>query len=145
MKPDLINKPPHYRGHPSGVECIELAENYGFCLGNAFKYLFRCGSKDAPEQDLRKARWYLERELAKREDILFRWFTGEDRWIPEYDGTHAENLVLKLEHRYAGHMCYAMRMIMVAAACPRGVECLDTAIDRINAMLRIIEHRKEVV
>lgn len=63
---DPVNHPPHYQ-HPSGVECIEIVEHLGFCLGNAIKYLFRAGKKDVSVQDLKKAAWYLEREIAHRE------------------------------------------------------------------------------
>jgi hypothetical protein len=38
----------------------------GFCLGNAMKYIWRADLKNGTE-DLRKAIWYLEREIAKRE------------------------------------------------------------------------------
>lgn len=63
---DLVNHPPHYQ-HPSGVECIEIVEHLGFCMGNAIKYLFRAGKKDVSEQDLRKSLWYLNREIAHRQ------------------------------------------------------------------------------
>jgi hypothetical protein len=59
---DPVAHPKHYTSHPSGVECIELAEHMGFRLGNAFKYVFRAGKKEATLQDLLKARFYLFRE-----------------------------------------------------------------------------------
>lgn len=62
---DAVSHPPHYLGHPSGVECIELTEQCGFCLGNAVKYLWRHAAKGNPEQDLSKALWYLDREIAR--------------------------------------------------------------------------------
>ena len=62
---DSIN-PTHYRQHPSGVECIQIAEHMGFCTGNAIKYIWRAGLKGAdPLEDLRKARWYIDREIAR--------------------------------------------------------------------------------
>lgn len=57
--------PEHYRRHPSGVECIEITEHFGFCLGNAIKYIWRADHKGGCE-DLAKAIWYLEREIARR-------------------------------------------------------------------------------
>jgi hypothetical protein len=36
---DAVNHPPHYTSHPSGVECIQVTEHMGFCLGNAVKYI----------------------------------------------------------------------------------------------------------
>ena len=60
---DAIN-PSHYKDHPSGIECIEITEHLDFCLGNAWKYLWRAGTKEGVpvEQDLEKALWYLKRE-----------------------------------------------------------------------------------
>lgn len=63
---DLVNHPPHYTAHPSGVECIQVTEHMGFCLGNAVKYIWRAGLKsDDPVTDLEKARWYIEREIKR--------------------------------------------------------------------------------
>src|SRR5581483_2936486 len=42
--PDMVNHPPHYTSHPSGVECIQVTEHMNFCLGNAIKYLWRADS-----------------------------------------------------------------------------------------------------
>lgn len=64
---DPVNHPRHYNTHPSGVECIQIVEHMGFCLGNAIKYLWRADEKGAPIEDLKKARWYIDREIARRE------------------------------------------------------------------------------
>ena len=63
---DPVNHPSHYTSHPSGVECIAITEHHGFCIGNAIKYLWRADMKGGLE-DLKKARWYIEREIAKRD------------------------------------------------------------------------------
>lgn len=65
--PDNVNHPRHYTSHPSGVECIQITEHMSFNLGNAIKYLWRADEKGAPLDDLRKAAWYINREIAKRE------------------------------------------------------------------------------
>lgn len=65
---DMVDHPPHYTAHVSGVECIDVVEHMGFNLGNAMKYLWRAEEKGAPLEDLRKARWYLNREISRRED-----------------------------------------------------------------------------
>ena len=64
---DPVNHPAHYTSHPSGIECITIAEHFNFCMGNALKYLWRAGLKDSTTrvQDLEKAIWYLKRELAR--------------------------------------------------------------------------------
>jgi hypothetical protein len=63
-KSDAIN-PPHYKAHPSGVECITVTEHMTFNLGNAVKYVWRAGQKGDLIEDLKKARWYLDREIAR--------------------------------------------------------------------------------
>lgn len=65
---DVVNHPKHYTKHPSGVECIQVTEYMNFCLGNAMKYIWRANDKhDSPLEDLRKAKWYIEREIARLE------------------------------------------------------------------------------
>lgn len=63
----LVNRPPHYTAHPSGVECITITEHMGFCLGNVLKYIWRADLKGRAIEDLYKARYYLDREIARRE------------------------------------------------------------------------------
>jgi len=66
---DMVNRPPHYTQHPSGVECIQITEHMNFCLGNATKYVWRAGLKsNNPIQDLEKAVWYINREIARLEN-----------------------------------------------------------------------------
>jgi hypothetical protein len=64
---DPVNHPPHYTSHPSGVECIQVAEHFNFCIGNAIKYLWRAGLKGEALEDLRKAAWYIDREINRLE------------------------------------------------------------------------------
>lgn len=65
MGVDILN-PFHYRSHPSGVECIQVTEHMNFNLGNAIKYIWRAGLKsNGIADDIRKAIWYLERELKR--------------------------------------------------------------------------------
>jgi hypothetical protein len=65
---DMVNHPPHYTSHPSGVECIQITEHMGFCLGNALKYIWRANLKNNAIEDLEKAVFYLNREIAKRKN-----------------------------------------------------------------------------
>jgi len=67
-KNDAVNHPRHYTQHPSGVECIEITEHFNFCVGNAIKYLWRAGLKNSALEDLEKARWYVDREIARLKD-----------------------------------------------------------------------------
>jgi hypothetical protein len=67
---DLVNHPPHYTAHPSGVECIQVTEHMNFCLGNAVKYIWRADLKGDAIEDLKKAVWYVNREIERREKAL---------------------------------------------------------------------------
>jgi len=63
---DAVNHPQHYTAHPSGIEAIQVTEHFNFCIGNAIKYLWRADAKGNALEDLRKARWYIEREIERR-------------------------------------------------------------------------------
>ena len=60
---DAVNHPKHYTEHPSGVECIEIAQHFNFNLGNVVKYVWRAALKGDSVEDLRKAVKYLEFEI----------------------------------------------------------------------------------
>jgi hypothetical protein len=63
---DPIYHPKHYTEHPSGVECVTIAEAFNFNLGNCIKYIWRAGLKtEDPVEDLKKAAWYIKREIEK--------------------------------------------------------------------------------
>lgn len=68
---DSVNHPSHYaEGWSNGAEVIDITENLNFNRGNAVKYIARAGRKDAMEliKDLKKARWYIDRELKRLGD-----------------------------------------------------------------------------
>jgi hypothetical protein len=60
---DMVNSPPHYTA--GGVETIDFIEAKGlnYNLGNAVKYITRAGLKGDRVEDLKKAKWYIEREI----------------------------------------------------------------------------------
>ena len=62
---DKVNHPGHY--NTGTIEVIEVIEDWklNFNLGNAIKYIGRCEHKNNKEEDIKKAIWYLERELKK--------------------------------------------------------------------------------
>lgn len=68
MSDDFVNNPPHYTAHPSGVECIQITEHMCFCLGNAVKYIWRADLKGNAIEDLKKARFYIDREIERRKN-----------------------------------------------------------------------------
>lgn len=63
---DMVNHPQHYQ---HGIEPIEFIEshNLNFNLGNAVKYIARAPYKGKELEDLKKAKWYLEREIKKHD------------------------------------------------------------------------------
>jgi hypothetical protein len=69
---DVVNSPPHYKS--GGIEAIEGIEASmgpeayaGYLKGNIMKYMWRYERKGKPVEDLKKARWYLDRLIQKVE------------------------------------------------------------------------------
>lgn len=71
---DDVNYPQHY--NEGGIEAIDAIkasmsslEFKGYLKGNALKYMWRYTYKDKPVEDLRKAKWYLEKLIESNENI----------------------------------------------------------------------------
>ena len=68
---EKVDHPSHYNA--GKIEVIDFIEdqNLNFHLGNAVKYISRAGKKDPKKfrEDLEKAIWYLNRELAKNSEV----------------------------------------------------------------------------
>jgi hypothetical protein len=71
---DMVNQPPHYTA--GGIETIDYLqaklsqeEFTGYCRGNVLKYISRCGLKGEGVEDLKKARWYLDRLIGRLEAV----------------------------------------------------------------------------
>ena len=69
---DNVTHPSHYT--TGGIECIDAMKSsmtseafLGYLKGNIQKYLWRYEKKLAPAEDLKKARWYLDRLIAEVE------------------------------------------------------------------------------
>lgn len=90
---DPIDHPPHYGGKDNPYEAIKVIEAWGlgFCLGNALKYIARAGKKTTDRtKDLRKAMWYLNREIGRDDqteaDEPFGWFVPDKTSMPDHQG-----------------------------------------------------------
>ena len=67
---DMVNSPPHYQTE-SGLEAIDVIKAFfwtNYNLGQVFKYIARTGKKWDDLEDLKKARWYLDKEIEWREE-----------------------------------------------------------------------------
>lgn len=63
---NAVYSPKHYTSHPSGIECITIAEHFPFNVGNAVKYCWRAGLKTEEKvEDYEKAIFYLKREISR--------------------------------------------------------------------------------
>lgn len=67
MADSVVNHPNHYN---QGIEAIDVIESWGlnFSLGNCIKYVLRAPYKGKELEDLKKARWYLDREIQRIEN-----------------------------------------------------------------------------
>jgi Protein of unknwon function (DUF3310) len=74
IKMDNVNHPPHYNNSKAHceckrrIECIDITRHFNFNLGNAIKYIWRCDLKEESIEQLKKAIWYLNDEIARREE-----------------------------------------------------------------------------
>lgn len=62
---DMVKHPPHYTQHPSGIECVTIAEHFPFNIGDVIKYVWRSSYKGCTIEDLEKARQYLDFEIKR--------------------------------------------------------------------------------
>ncbi len=76
---DIINAPSHYT--MAEIEPIDFIEAHrlNFNRGNVIKYVTRAPWKGSELADLKKARFYLDREIAKLEDAAFDDVSNEQR------------------------------------------------------------------
>ncbi len=70
---EKVNHPAHYGGSDDPYETIKVIEawNLGFHLGNVLKYISRAEKKGSVVEDLKKARWYLDR--------MIQWMESDGR------------------------------------------------------------------
>lgn len=66
---DMVNHPPHYTSHPSGIECIEIARHLTGDWFNAFKYVFRADLKNG-RQDIEKSIFYIKDSISHNISIF---------------------------------------------------------------------------
>jgi len=59
----MVQHPPHYTF--GSIEVIDVIEGWGlpFHIANAVKYVARCDKKGKKLEDLKKAKWYIDRYL----------------------------------------------------------------------------------
>ena len=92
-KVDNVNHPKHYTSDECGVEAIELTSLLPNCIGNALKYVWRCGKKDDSNQELKKSLWYvnysIDNDLPSTIDDLS-------------DTPHFEDLIKKVKSSWVG-------------------------------------------
>ena len=71
LSEEMVDHPAHYGGENDPYEAIKVIEAWklNFNLGNTVKYINRAPRKGTLVQDLKKARWYLDREIANLEGV----------------------------------------------------------------------------
>jgi hypothetical protein len=129
---DPIN-PNHYTSHPSGIQCVEISKHLSGCLAQAFQYVWRCGQKDDPIQDLKKAIWFIDTEI----DIS----TSDKQTVTNILAIEEPlNLVTKYEHGLKKDaLCYIARANILNA--PR-FTLLCKAGHAINQLIKDYEAQK---
>jgi hypothetical protein len=133
---DPVHKPKHYNSHPSGFQCIEVAEPFGFCLGNTIKYLWRAEIKGNHLEDLQKARWYLAREIVLSQTPARR---------PYRDPHPLDISASKISRHFPRVITAVFDHLWVARTSPHplwnlqeALGCLDLAIEQTEKATRVV-------
>ena len=138
---ETINHPEHYNRHPSGIECIDYVENMSFNLGNAVKYLWRATLKGKPAEDLKKARWYCQREIERRKGLVLRGIVV-DTYTPHTMEVRAQKIIASESSAWATHAHVAFFQAHQAAL---DIKPLYDAIVYIDSMLSALPMYEKVV
>jgi hypothetical protein len=125
MLDDAIN-PSHYKSHPSGVQCIDISKHLSGCLAQAFQYVWQCGQKDNPIQDLDKAIWFIRAEMSI------------DEWVHGAVWCTQKNLAYVLAHEVDNNRFTALASIVT------GNSSSDFRTTRLLGAIRAIEELKAV-
>jgi Protein of unknwon function (DUF3310) len=97
---DSVNHPAHYGGEANVYEAIKVIEAWrlGFCLGNAVKYIARAGKKGDEIEDLRKALWYLQREIDRHVGVRDRLIGLTEQVIRGRQEAEVNELLQRYQH-----------------------------------------------
>lgn len=129
---DRVNHPTHYNNHPSGVEAIDVCEHLTFNIGNAVKYVMRHAYKGSSIEDLKKARWYIERELA-RENRTSHVFNPK---MNKYDNNLLENIrkIIEVEpNEIVNHFFFRLSRIVMGHEVDSHLIIMMEAMDQLIA------------
>ena len=137
MNHDPVNHPTHYCSHLSGIEAITITREMSFNVGNAFKYLYRCDKKENMVQDIKKAIWYIEDEIKRREGFRWKFLRENPFYRSCVDGTAPIKAILAWEDRFGGHMCWTLDNLYCAHALPRSVGSLKSALATCKYILKV--------
>ena len=98
---DIINHPAHY--NRSSIEPINVIEKWdlNFNLGNVIKYVERAGYKDPSKtiEDLKKARWYLDREIKRLNKSQIQSMSAQDKKLVDNSYTLCNGCEKVLEEK----------------------------------------------
>lgn len=142
MNYNPVTRPQHYLQHSSGVEPILICEHMNFCVGNAFKYLYRCTEKGYTLNDLKKAQWYIRREHNRRFGRWFQWLWENENYDAFFDGDESIRRVLENENRYSGWMKQALERLYTASIQKNGILALERAEQCVDRMIQVQESRE---
>ena len=104
---DPINNPSHYAAGRK-YETIDVIEDWelSYRLGNSVKYISRAGRKDPAKtiEDLKKAKWYLEREIASLEGAQTPYSFAYEDVLEDYAACAAEGYDFHLDYGNHGNI-----------------------------------------
>ena len=149
---EKINHPKHYDKHPARIECIDVIEPFCFNLGSVIKYVWRAGLKPGEDDldDLRKAEWYIKREIQRREyerlvspkpkpqiaaNAVIDAITGQPEPEPAFDAEKVKRLIVSIRSIVNYRIFEDGWNDNMINICELSADCTNRANDDIDALL----------
>lgn len=135
---NAVNHPKHYTSHPSGIEAIDVCGWMKYNTGCAFKYLYRLDKKWDSMEDLKKTRWYINREgyqsfegfvdygyytVSEANKMFNTWIADKNTWLSGNNVTNDK--ILKIVGKSPGNIEKAICFIYLADVTDRHDPMID--------------------
>lgn len=135
IDPGGVNHPAHYQNHPSGIEVIEINEVLSGNIAAAFKYVARRGEKGDAIKDLKKAEWYVRREIARLSKVAMR--LQSTRLANPELSEYAEKLMITwLAHELNANAKRFYQLVARSITVDRYILGLETCLPHIHALVK---------
>lgn len=140
---DDVNHPEHYTVYP--YECWEIARTYWFtpALQNVWKYIYRAPFKGSQKKDLRKAIWYLDREVEAIDDECSVSYAQMAGAMAVAGQNRSYGMLKEMSRSMYNENYHSPEMAKAAHHLFKYVECCDLDVENTKVFLSICREALE--